>query len=95
MSSGNPSPCANRLRIPLTWGGQRNCADTDLERMSLAGPTIKDLRDLLVIETGAQDVQTNSLCVNSVASKESVLNTAENLVPGIRVLAGSRAYAGR
>jgi len=36
--------------------------DTDLERISLQGPRIKDLRDLFVIESGASRVHELSLC---------------------------------
>jgi hypothetical protein len=40
----------HELRMVLTCSP----LDTDLERISLGGPRIKDLPDLLVIESGAQ-----------------------------------------
>src|SRR2546426_2306428 len=46
---GRPFP-----RVPARTLRRDGPLDTDLERISLGGPRIKDLRDLFVIESGAQ-----------------------------------------
>ena len=63
--------------------------DTDLERISLRGPRIKDLGAVVRDREWCPDAITNSPCVNRVRVSSAV-NTTEISAP--TVLAGTRGY---
>src|SRR5882762_1535296 len=70
--------CVKRRRADVLLSRRSGSPeDTDLERISLAGPRIKDLRNSFVIESGAQLAITNSLCVNRVRVSAGI-NTVES-----------------
>ena len=89
--------CAGRTsatRAPMKTVRTRNGSpeDTDLERISLVGPRINQLRDLFVIESGAQ-TPLRTLCVLTACEYRSCL-TQQRVCLGVDgVLAGTRCYS--
>jgi hypothetical protein len=84
--------CRQTGRSPqrvFEWSGSPE--DTDLERISLRGPRIKHLRDLFVIESGAQ-TRSRTLFVLSACEYRGCL-TQQRVSPAyVCVLAGTRRY---
>src|ERR1700682_1338547 len=66
--------------------------DTDLERISLACPRIKHLRDLFVIESGARS-RSRTLSVLTACEYRSCLTQQRVGAATGDVLAGTRCYA--
>ena len=88
MSSGTPV----RVRTVLLNQKSGSPEDTDLERISLRGPRIKDLGQVVRDHEWCPVAITNSLCVKRVRASR-LLNTAESvgsLTTG--VLAGPLCY---
>jgi len=68
--------------------------DTDLERISLPGPRIKDLRRLFVIESGARS-RSRTLSVLTACEYRGCLTQQRVCVGARDVLAGTRRYGQR